>query len=104
MGKEQFTFAGLPSQEDLDTLSADAAILGIPFGVPYSAGELSPSHTAPEAIRRQSLRYPEDVYSWDFDLGGTLLGEAGLRAWSTAVIWMAMPTTRRATRRAASRR
>lgn len=55
------------------------AILGIPFGVPYRLGELSPSHNAPRSIREESRRYPEDIVSWDFDLDATLLGGSNLR-------------------------
>jgi len=79
MDIEPVTFADFPGCDDLNKLSAEAAILGIPYGVPYQAGTLSPSHTAPAAIRRQSMRYPEDVLSWDFDLNDTLLGGSGLR-------------------------
>lgn len=71
-GQSRNTFAGFPWCNNLDALNCDIAILGIPFGVPYQSGELSPSHDAPSVIRRQSMRYPEDVHSWDFDLGGVL--------------------------------
>ena len=78
MNRELRAFAGFPTCEDLAALTADIAILGIPWGVPYDAGSY-PSADAPQAIRRQSLRYPEDVFSWDFDLGGTLLGGSPIK-------------------------
>jgi agmatinase len=79
LNRKPLTFAGFPGCEDLDSLVADVVILGIPNGIPYQPGEKSPSHDAPTAIRRQSMRYPEDVNSWDFDLNNTLLGDSKLR-------------------------
>jgi len=79
ISRKPLTFAGFPGFEDLDSLSADVVILGIPDGVPYQPGEKSPSHDAPTAIRRQSMRYPEDVNSWDFDLNSTLLAGSNLQ-------------------------
>jgi agmatinase len=75
----EHTFAGLPGCTDLRDLDADIAILGIPFGVPYVAGTSSHSCNAPAAIRRESVRYSEDRIAWDFDLGGTLLGDDTVR-------------------------
>jgi agmatinase len=75
MNSKPLTFAELPYHPDLDTLSSDIAILGIPYGTPYVLGE--PPHTLHSSaiIREESVRYPEDVVSWDFDFQGLLLGE-----------------------------
>jgi agmatinase len=75
MNLKPLTFAGLPYQPDLENLSSDIAILGIPYGTPYVLGE--PPHTLNSAtiIRKESVRYPEDIISWDFDFHGLLLGE-----------------------------
>ena len=73
------TFANFPPCTDLDHLDADVAIMGIPYGTPYQPGQLSPSHHAPETIRRQSIRYPEDVFAWDFDLQNNLLAGSSLK-------------------------
>ena len=78
MRPERTTFAGFTPEDINRDFGADIAIIGIPYGVSYQPGELSPSHHAPESIRAESMRYPEDVHSWDFDLNGTLLKESSL--------------------------
>lgn len=65
------TFAGFPYSPDLSQLSADIAIIGIPACRVYP-GESAHSSDAPDAIRRESIRYPDDPASWDFDLGSPL--------------------------------
>lgn len=50
------SFANAPVVTDLETLEADVAILGVPFGIPYEMGQCR-SHGAPEHIRRASPRY-----------------------------------------------
>lgn len=68
------SFLGLPRVADLAQLDADVAILGIPYGAPYSmAGLHGHSAKAPEAIRAASVRAFDGFDHWDFDLGGTLL-------------------------------
>jgi len=73
------TFAGFPYCSDIEKLSGDIAIIGIPFGVPYDASKPPESLNAPAAIRRESNQYPDDPIAWDFDLGDTLLGATGIR-------------------------
>ena len=72
MSKEKVTFAGFPACPDLNQIQADIVVIGVPFGVPYSNN--SPPHCihAPESIRRESVRFPKDLYAWDFDLGTSL--------------------------------
>jgi len=80
MGQDRFsTFAGFSFCSDLDKLTADVAVIGIPFGVPYDVSQPPDSMNAPAAIRRESAQYPDDPVAWDFDLGGTLLGETCAR-------------------------
>ena len=80
MDKDQFsTFAGFTFCTALEKLSADIAIIGIPYGVPYEASKPPDSLNAPAAIRRESSQYPDDLVAWDFDLDGTLLGSTGAR-------------------------
>jgi len=79
MPPERITFAGFSPEDIYSSFNADIAIIGIPFGVSYQPGELSPSHHAPAAIRAESMRYPEDVHSWDFDLNGTLLADSSVK-------------------------
>ena len=73
------TFAGFPNFPDLSQLSADIAIIGIPACRVY-LGETAHSSDAPDAIRRESNRYPDDPDAWDFDLGSTLNDLCGGRA------------------------
>ena len=70
------TFLDFPLQLDLESLSADIAILGIPYGKPYYYNELAnPQSLAPDAIRKSSemIDYTRNHYDWD--LGGTLLDD-----------------------------
>ncbi len=73
------TFAGFPLCSDLDQLNAGIAIIGLPYGTAYDAAKPPASLNAPEAIRRESVKYADDPIAWDFDLGGTLLGATGAR-------------------------
>jgi len=55
-------------------MDADIAILGIPFGDPYSMGEASNDQcNAPTHIRRYCERALRGLDRYDFDIGGTLL-------------------------------
>ena len=70
---KKFTFLNFPFCTDLDSLDADFAILGIPFGAPYSNAEAGNDQSnAPAAVRRESLRLSPGLEHWDFDLGGPL--------------------------------
>jgi len=70
------TFLDVPFVDSLDELSADFAVLGIPFGMPYSVESMANDQSnAPDAIR-QFANYLDISYTrshYDFDLGGTLL-------------------------------
>lgn len=70
------TFLGLPSVRPgaLSAGEADVAILGIPFGVPYSSPGLTAGCAdAPAAIRARSRRLAHFADHHDFDLGGPML-------------------------------
>ena len=71
------SFLDVPLALDLDslaTLGADVAILGIPYGDPYSIDEVTNDQTnAPTAVRQASDVISTGPNQWDFDLGGTLL-------------------------------
>ena len=63
------TFLGFPRCTELDYLKADVAILGIPYGDPYSMDEVTNDQTnAPSAIRSESVRLSNGLAHWDFDL------------------------------------
>lgn len=65
------TFLNFPLVEDLDTLKADVAIIGMPYGDPYTIDELINDQTnAPTAVRRASQRISQSLDRYDFDIGG----------------------------------
>ncbi len=68
------TFLDFPFSGNLDALGADIAILGVPFGKPYSTESMANDQSrAPDALRRaaDSPDYTRQHYDWD--LGGPLL-------------------------------
>ena len=65
------SFLGYPVQTDLDNLKAQVAVLGIPFGKPYSAQMMANDQSnGPAAVRAASRRIMMDTDRYDFDLGG----------------------------------
>ena len=53
--------------------AAHVAVMGIPYGDPYSIDEVTNDQSnAPTAIRRESVRISDHLNRWDFDIGGTL--------------------------------
>ncbi len=74
------TFLDFPLQLDLESLQADVALLGIPFGMPYSPDTMANDQSRAPDVLRQS---PEDSsYArnhYDFDLGGPLLDDRAIR-------------------------
>jgi agmatinase len=74
------TFLDFPLALDLDSLDANIAILGIPFGMPYRPSEMANDQSrAPDAIRLASdeTGYTREHYDWD--LGGPLLDGRDVR-------------------------
>jgi len=68
------SFLELPIVLDLDTLDADMAFLGVPYGSPYNIDEVANDQSrAPTAIRQASELISTGWERWDFDLGGTPL-------------------------------
>ncbi len=81
-GSTPRTFLEFPLVTDLETLDADFAILGVPFGMPYeSSAEPNDQSRAPDALRRASsaedIAYTKEHFDWD--LGGPLLDERDIR-------------------------
>lgn len=67
------TFLDSPRCSDLADLEADIAIIGVPYGVPYSmAGATQVSSTAPGTVREQSMRFPRFLTHYDYDFGGDI--------------------------------
>lgn len=70
---ENLTFLGFPFSNDLDRLDAHVAILGLPYGDPYSIDEVNNDQAnGPTAVRRASRRISLGLDRWDFDIGGTV--------------------------------
>lgn len=68
------SFLGYPVVSDLDSLDADVAILGIPFGKPYTPQAMANDQSrGPAAVRAASRRILMDADRYDFDLGGPVL-------------------------------
>lgn len=70
------TFLDFPLVTNLDSLEADIAILGIPFGMPYESSAMANDQSrAPDAIRQATslsdIAYTKNHFDWD--LGGPLL-------------------------------
>jgi len=77
---EYTTFMGFPFQPDLDSIDAHFAIIGMPYGDPYSMDESVNDQTnAPTAVRRASERASRGLDRWDFDIGGTLFDDKEVR-------------------------
>lgn len=78
LGHQSFLYA--PVVTDLDALDAHFAILGIPYGDPYSIDEVTNDQTnAPTAVRQATDRFCRSLERYDFDLGGPLLDGRNLR-------------------------
>jgi agmatinase len=74
------TFMGFPFKNDLERLELDIAILGLPYGDPYSGEEIINDQTnAPTAVRRASKRISDGLDRWDFDIGGPLFAGKDIR-------------------------
>jgi len=59
---------------DLDHLDAHIAVLGMPYGSPYSIDEVTNDQTnAPTAVRQATDRAVRSLERYDFDVGGPLL-------------------------------
>lgn len=74
------SFLSLPRLENLDTLAADVAIVGLPYNTPYTIEwSRGPSSFAPAAIREQSLKLTDFLHHYDFDYGADIFGGRKLR-------------------------
>ncbi len=79
-GKPPHTFLDFPFEPDLDNLQADIAILGIPFGMPYSPGSMANDQSrAPDCIRQAAEHAAYTREHFDWDLGGPLLDDRTVR-------------------------
>ena len=78
--KPNATFLNFPLHMDLDNLDAHVAILGLPYGDPYTIDEVTNDQTnAPTAVRVASARITQHLNRYDFDVGGPLLDGRDIR-------------------------
>jgi len=67
------SFLDLPLALDLDRLEADVAILGVPYGLPYSVQEaVNDQSNAPTAVRQASYQLSDGGRHFDFDFDAPL--------------------------------
>lgn len=79
VGHQTFLWSELAM--DLDTLAADIAFLGAPWGDAYTYTEIVNDQTnMPAAMRRASDRIIRSIERYDFDLGGPLYDNRPIRA------------------------
>jgi len=72
------TFAGFPVHDFATAPEADIAVIGVPYLSPYPGPKSYDSQKAPAAIRQASATYRKTEH-YDFDFGGSLLGDPPLR-------------------------
>jgi agmatinase len=72
------TFAGFPAYNDQAPDKAQIAVIGVPYLSPYPLEKSYDSQNAVSTIRQASLTYKKTDH-FDFDFGGSLLGEAPVR-------------------------
>ncbi len=75
---ETKTFLGLESCEDLTTLEAPVALLGVPCATPYAAVGAY-CRNAPDALRQATASMTANVDRHDFDHGGPVFPDPKLR-------------------------
>ena len=78
------SFAGSPVCTQLNDLEADIAIIGLHYISPYTqrfsaTTAKTAAETAPDAIRRQSLRFVDHLGNYDFDFNDVLLAGRQVR-------------------------
>ncbi len=76
------SFLNFPAQRDLAALQADFAVLGVPYGRPYSHDDCPNDQAkAPDAIRSfpSDLDVQYTLEHFDFDLAGPLLAGQNVR-------------------------
>ena len=74
------TFLDAPRCDDLDTLEADVAIIGVPLATPTTwRARPPPSSTAPAAVRAQSVRWAPYITHYDYDFGADIFAGREVR-------------------------
>jgi agmatinase len=85
-GHRTFLFSELAT--DLDTLNADIAFLGIPYGSAYSVADISNDQSrGPTALRQASDRIVRSLERYDFDVGGPLYDGRAVKVVDCGDVW-----------------
>ncbi|MFW6116835.1 MAG: arginase family protein, partial [bacterium] len=98
------TFLSMPRNENLDSLEADIAIIGIPNITPYyndMQGTECRCKSAPDAIRQQSMRLVPCLANYNFDFDGQVLADSEVRIVDCGDVFM-IPGSFKENRQAAS--
>ncbi|MGD8296218.1 MAG: arginase family protein [Desulfobacterales bacterium] len=72
------TFAEFPTYKETISTGVQIAVIGVPYLSPYPLEKPYDSQNAVSTIRQASLTYKK-IDHFDFDFGGSLLGEAPVR-------------------------
>ena len=98
-GHRTFLFSELAT--DLDSLRADIAFLGIPYGSAYSVADISNDQSnGPTALRQASDRIVRSLERYDFDVGGPLYDGRDIKAVDCGDVWADVHDLKSHTRRA----
>jgi len=78
--REFQTFMDILLHTDLESLDAHVAVIGLPYGDPYTIDEVTNDQTnAPTAIRRESAQLSIGPDQFDYDVGGPMLDGRPIR-------------------------
>jgi agmatinase len=72
------TFADFPAYKETVSTGVQIAVIGVPYLSPYPLEKSYDSQNAVSTVRQASLTYKKTDH-YDFDFGGSLLGEAPVR-------------------------
>ena len=77
-------FLGFPINTDLNNIDAHIAVLGVPYGLPYTPDELSNDQSRTPDLLRENAQdagwsEPRTIKHFDWDLGGPILDHRNVR-------------------------
>jgi len=85
---------GFPINLDLDNISADIAILGVPYGLPYQPNYFANDQSKTPDLMRKNASLMETTWEdartrehFDWDLGGPLLNKQEVRVVDCGNVW-----------------
>ena len=77
-------FLGFPINTDLNNIDAHIAVLGVPYGLPYTPDDLSNDQSRTPDLLRENAQdagwsEPRTIKHFDWDLGGPILDNRNVR-------------------------